>query len=113
MRLRAPVSSILTLASLAACGYRSRTTADAFVLPSPRPTSNNAALRRQQLSRTAGKTNAMAPLSAEASSGGHAPSTIISGTPPTPYDDGHRPYQITTPIYYVNDRPHIGRTCHV
>lgn len=30
------------------------------------------------------------------------------GTPPTAFDDGQRPYQITTPIYYVNDKPHIG-----
>jgi hypothetical protein len=28
--------------------------------------------------------------------------------PSTPFDDGMRPYQITTPIYYVNDKPHIG-----
>lgn len=30
------------------------------------------------------------------------------GTPATSFDDGQRPYQITTPIYYVNDKPHIG-----
>jgi hypothetical protein len=30
------------------------------------------------------------------------------GTPATSYDDGQRPFQITTPIYYVNDKPHIG-----
>jgi len=30
------------------------------------------------------------------------------GTPATAFDDGKRPYQITTPIYYVNDKPHIG-----
>ena len=30
------------------------------------------------------------------------------GTPVTSFDDGHAPYQITTPIYYVNDKPHIG-----
>ena len=29
-------------------------------------------------------------------------------TPTTSVDDGKRPYQITTPIYYVNDKPHIG-----
>ena len=29
-------------------------------------------------------------------------------TPVTSFDDGERPYQITTPIYYVNDKPHIG-----
>ena len=34
--------------------------------------------------------------------------TRIYGTSPTPFDDGLCPYQITTPIYYVNDRPHIG-----
>lgn len=32
----------------------------------------------------------------------------VVGTPPTAFDDGQRPYQITTPIYYVNDKPHIG-----
>lgn len=26
----------------------------------------------------------------------------------TAFDDGNRPFQITTPIYYVNDKPHIG-----
>lgn len=30
------------------------------------------------------------------------------GTPATSFDDGQRPFQITTPIYYVNDKPHIG-----
>jgi hypothetical protein len=30
------------------------------------------------------------------------------GTPATSFDDGKRPFQITTPIYYVNDKPHIG-----
>eukprot|EP00566_Odontella_aurita_P005707 CAMPEP_0113542842 /NCGR_PEP_ID=MMETSP0015_2-20120614/9833_1 /TAXON_ID=2838 /ORGANISM="Odontella" /LENGTH=583 /DNA_ID=CAMNT_0000442947 /DNA_START=191 /DNA_END=1942 /DNA_ORIENTATION=+ /assembly_acc=CAM_ASM_000160 len=30
------------------------------------------------------------------------------GTPATPFDDGKSPFQITTPIYYVNDKPHIG-----
>ena len=29
-------------------------------------------------------------------------------TPTTEFDDGSRPFQITTPIYYVNDKPHIG-----
>jgi len=29
-------------------------------------------------------------------------------TPPTVFDDGTSPFQITTPIYYVNDKPHIG-----
>ena len=32
----------------------------------------------------------------------------ILGTPATAVDDGKRPFQITTPIYYVNDKPHIG-----
>ena len=32
----------------------------------------------------------------------------IVGTKPTSFDDGQRPFQITTPIYYVNDKPHIG-----
>lgn len=31
-----------------------------------------------------------------------------SKTPPTVFDDGYSPFQITTPIYYVNDKPHIG-----
>jgi hypothetical protein len=30
------------------------------------------------------------------------------GTPATSFDDGTSPFQITTPIYYVNDKPHIG-----
>jgi hypothetical protein len=34
-------------------------------------------------------------------------STLV-GTPETSFDDGRRPFQITTPIYYVNDKPHIG-----
>ena len=29
-------------------------------------------------------------------------------TPATEFDDGVSPFQITTPIYYVNDKPHIG-----
>lgn len=29
-------------------------------------------------------------------------------TPATAVDDGDSPFQITTPIYYVNDKPHIG-----
>lgn len=32
----------------------------------------------------------------------------ILGTPATACDDGKSPFQITTPIYYVNDKPHIG-----
>ena len=30
------------------------------------------------------------------------------GTPATSFDDGTSPFEITTPIYYVNDKPHIG-----
>jgi len=30
------------------------------------------------------------------------------GTPATSVDDGKSPFEITTPIYYVNDKPHIG-----
>jgi hypothetical protein len=30
------------------------------------------------------------------------------GSPATSVDDGKSPFQITTPIYYVNDKPHIG-----
>lgn len=32
----------------------------------------------------------------------------LIGTPATPFDDGTSPFEITTPIYYVNDKPHIG-----
>jgi len=35
-------------------------------------------------------------------------SDTIIGTPPTAFDDGKSPFEITTPIYYVNDKPHIG-----
>jgi len=34
--------------------------------------------------------------------------SMILGTPPTAFDDGKSPFEITTPIYYVNDKPHIG-----
>jgi hypothetical protein len=34
--------------------------------------------------------------------------SLLKPLPITPFDDGQRPYQITTPIYYVNDKPHIG-----
>lgn len=37
-----------------------------------------------------------------------SPDTIARGTPPTSFDDGLGPFEITTPIYYVNDKPHIG-----
>jgi hypothetical protein len=37
-----------------------------------------------------------------------ATSNDILGTPATSVDDGKRPFEITTPIYYVNDKPHIG-----
>ena len=33
---------------------------------------------------------------------------LSPGTAATSFDDGQRPFQITTPIYYVNDKPHIG-----
>jgi methionyl-tRNA synthetase len=32
----------------------------------------------------------------------------LIGTPETSFDDGTSPFEITTPIYYVNDKPHIG-----
>eukprot|EP00545_Synedropsis_sp_CCMP1620_P013548 CAMPEP_0119010286 /NCGR_PEP_ID=MMETSP1176-20130426/4909_1 /TAXON_ID=265551 /ORGANISM="Synedropsis recta cf, Strain CCMP1620" /LENGTH=568 /DNA_ID=CAMNT_0006962921 /DNA_START=127 /DNA_END=1833 /DNA_ORIENTATION=- len=35
-------------------------------------------------------------------------STSLFQTPATLCDDGTSPFQITTPIYYVNDKPHIG-----
>jgi methionyl-tRNA synthetase len=34
----------------------------------------------------------------------------LSIVPPTPFDDGVSPFKITTPIYYVNNKPHIGHT---
>uniref|UniRef100_A0A7S2LM79 methionine--tRNA ligase n=1 Tax=Leptocylindrus danicus TaxID=163516 RepID=A0A7S2LM79_9STRA len=34
--------------------------------------------------------------------------SFLSATPATSFDDGTCPYYITTPIYYVNDKPHIG-----
>eukprot|EP00980_Cylindrotheca_fusiformis_P008412 scaffold1776_cov106-Cylindrotheca_fusiformis.AAC.11 len=34
--------------------------------------------------------------------------SAVVGTPETPFDDGRCPFEITTPIYYVNDKPHIG-----
>jgi methionyl-tRNA synthetase len=37
-----------------------------------------------------------------------AAAAAAAGTPPTPFDDGVSPFEITTPIYYVNDKPHIG-----
>ena len=37
-----------------------------------------------------------------------AVSNEVLGTPATPFDDGTCPFEITTPIYYVNDKPHIG-----
>lgn len=36
------------------------------------------------------------------------PAPSAAGTPATPFDDGASPFEITTPIYYVNDKPHIG-----
>lgn len=35
-------------------------------------------------------------------------SATTTKTPATAFDDGDSPFQITTPIYYVNDKPHIG-----
>lgn len=35
-------------------------------------------------------------------------SAATIGTPATSVDDGTSPFEITTPIYYVNDKPHIG-----
>lgn len=34
--------------------------------------------------------------------------SVLNVTPQTSFDDGCSPFQITTPIYYVNDKPHIG-----
>ena len=47
------------------------------------------------------------PVQCRSSSSLFASSDIL-GTPATATDDGKRPFQITTPIYYVNDKPHIG-----
>jgi len=47
-----------------------------------------------------------ASLAARAKSSGLG--AVDVGTPATAFDDGKRPFQITTPIYYVNDKPHIG-----
>mmetsp|Transcript_64479 Transcript_64479/g.76367 ORF Transcript_64479/g.76367 Transcript_64479/m.76367 type:complete len:116 (-) Transcript_64479:461-808(-) len=35
-------------------------------------------------------------------------SSSLKATPSTSFDDGVSPFYITTPIYYVNDKPHIG-----
>lgn len=35
-------------------------------------------------------------------------SSSLGSTLSTSFDDGKRPFEITTPIYYVNDKPHIG-----
>lgn len=37
-----------------------------------------------------------------------AKSHSLVRTCPTSFDDGMGPFEITTPIYYVNDKPHIG-----
>ncbi|CAJ1937762.1 unnamed protein product [Cylindrotheca closterium] len=42
------------------------------------------------------------------SSAVEAVSNAVLGTPATAFDDGICPFEITTPIYYVNDKPHIG-----
>ncbi len=39
---------------------------------------------------------------------GEITETSTTLTPPTSFDDGMAPFEITTPIYYVNDKPHIG-----
>jgi hypothetical protein len=46
--------------------------------------------------------------SALQSSTAETAASAIVGTPATPFDDGIGPFEITTPIYYVNDKPHIG-----
>eukprot|EP00560_Eucampia_antarctica_P002056 CAMPEP_0197833438 /NCGR_PEP_ID=MMETSP1437-20131217/19030_1 /TAXON_ID=49252 ORGANISM="Eucampia antarctica, Strain CCMP1452" /NCGR_SAMPLE_ID=MMETSP1437 /ASSEMBLY_ACC=CAM_ASM_001096 /LENGTH=580 /DNA_ID=CAMNT_0043437503 /DNA_START=150 /DNA_END=1892 /DNA_ORIENTATION=+ len=38
----------------------------------------------------------------------HFSALKAAGTPVTSFDDGKSPFEITTPIYYVNDKPHIG-----
>ena len=56
------------------------------------------------------------PLCSSSSGYDNSPNSEVSKTsisllkplPETPFDDGQRPYQITSPIYYVNDKPHIG-----
>jgi hypothetical protein len=51
-----------------------------------------------------GRASGLATASVE----GVASDRYKSLTPPTSFDDGTRPFQVTTPIYYVNDKPHIG-----
>jgi len=49
-----------------------------------------------------------APVAVKSSSRRCSTSVSAVGTPATSFDDGKSPFQITTPIYYVNDKPHIG-----
>ena len=51
------------------------------------------------------------PESAQASAADDdqfSPRGSRSGGPLAPVKEGTAPYYITTPIYYVNDKPHIG-----
>jgi hypothetical protein len=78
-------------------------------------TTTSSSVRRQQqnIYSTSAKSTTISPhafqcrsnsvLLAAASSNDN-----ILGTPATSVDDGKRPFEITTPIYYVNDKPHIG-----
>jgi hypothetical protein len=64
---------------------------------------DNMLIRRHQL-----HTTTTATTTAASTNGGSENLIQLRPLPATPYDDGQRPYQITTPIYYVNDKPHIG-----
>lgn len=57
-----------------------------------------------------GATSSPPPAAADATSDVVNADVVVPiiGTPPTAFDDGISPYEITTPIYYVNDKPHIG-----
>jgi hypothetical protein len=56
---------------------------------------------------TANTFSSYARLSTAAPASSTSSGSIV-GTPATSFDDGVSPYEITTPIYYVNDKPHIG-----
>jgi methionyl-tRNA synthetase len=64
-------------------------------------------LRRITHSSCTGFSYSRLSTTAKASASASATATP-KGTPATSFDDGVSPFEITTPIYYVNDKPHIG-----
>jgi methionyl-tRNA synthetase len=52
--------------------------------------------------------SALSATEAETATTGLTATASTFGTTITPFDDGTSPFEITTPIYYVNDKPHIG-----